>query len=213
MIIQAVGSVNADRRPDLREDIMNDSFQDATCEKCTETFRLQPEFNYLDVARGQWVSAMPTDRLLDYLEIEDETTALFAASYGANAPKAAQEVGDDLTVRLTFGWPALREKLFAAENEIDDTVLELTKLDILRRVPEAPLAPGVAMRLVGLQDESMVFLWIRSDTEETLQELNVQRQLYDSIKENTEGWASVSSQLTNGPFVDMQKLYLGEGRS
>jgi len=209
---EAVGSVNADRRPDFREAILDDSFQNVTCKRCTQSFRLQPEFNYLDVGNGLWLSSMPAEKLLDYLEIEDATVKLFDASYGANAPKAAQDVGNDLAVRLTFGWPAVREKLLARVNGLDDVVLELAKLDILRRVPEAPLSVGVELRLVHVEEDTLVFIWVRTDTEETLQELAVARALYDSIADNPDGWAAVRAQITNGPFVDMQKLYLGEGR-
>ena len=46
--MEAVGSVNADRRPDYRDDILENTFQDIACEKCGETFRMEPEFIYLD---------------------------------------------------------------------------------------------------------------------------------------------------------------------
>lgn len=209
---EAVGSVNADRRPDFREAILEDTFQNVTCESCEHEFRLQPEFNYLDVGNRLWISSMPAYEMLNYLEIEDSTEALFDASYGAHAPQAAQDVGNDLDVRLTFGWPAVREKLLARVSGLDDVVIEMTKLDILRRVPDAPLSVGVELRLVHVEEDSLVFTWVRTDTEETLRELTVARALYDGIVENPDGWAAIRAQLTNGPFVDMQKLYLGEGR-
>ena len=78
----AVGSVNADRRPDLRQDILEDRFQDAACAACNKSFRLQPQFNYLDAGRGQWIAAMPANLLRDHLLLEDEARELFATSYG-----------------------------------------------------------------------------------------------------------------------------------
>ena len=57
--MDSVGSVNADRRPDLRDDIIHNRFQDVTCENCGNSFRLQPNFNYLDAGRGQWIAGMP----------------------------------------------------------------------------------------------------------------------------------------------------------
>ena len=38
------------------------------------------------------------------------------------------------------------------------------------------------------------------------------RALYDAIADNAKGWVPVRAQLTNGPFVDMQKLFMGQGR-
>ena len=45
---EAVHSVNADRRPDLRAAILDGSFQQVDCPSCRARFRLDPSFNYLD---------------------------------------------------------------------------------------------------------------------------------------------------------------------
>ncbi|GHF47974.1 CpXC domain-containing protein [Seohaeicola zhoushanensis] len=211
--MEAVGSVNADRRPDLRDDIMSDHFQDASCGACGFTFRLQPNFNYLDAGRGQWIAGMPSARMPDYLEIEDEVSDLFATSYGSRAPAAAQAVGTALAVRLTFGWPAIREKLLIRQEDLDDVVVEMLKLDLLRRLPEAPLAPGTELRLIGTTETMLSFVWVETASEEVVGEVLVPRGLYDAIAEAPEAWAPIRAQLVNGPFVDMQKLYMGEGRA
>jgi len=211
--MDAVGSINADRRPDYREDILENRFQDVTCGACNATFRLQPDFNYLDAGRGQWIAALPAARMQDYLGAEDEAAALFATSYGDKAPKAAQVVGDQLSVRLTFGWPAVREKLLLREHDLDDAIIELVKLDVLRRVPSAPMKPGVELRVFDVGAEFMGMVWIETDTEAVLEELKVPRALYDAIAENAEAWEKVHGQLTNGAFVDLQKLYMGQGRA
>jgi CpXC protein len=210
----AVGSVNADRRPDLRQDILEDRFQDATCAACSESFRLQPQFNFLDAGRGQWIAAMPANFLRDHLLLEDEVRDLFATSYGATAPAAAQEVGNGLTVRLTFGWPAVREKLLARQLELDDVILEMMKLHILRSVETAPLAEGIELRLIQADEDtsSYVFAWLETASETVIEYLSVPTALYQAIKDNPAGWAALRSRLETGPFVDMQKLYMGEGR-
>lgn len=211
--MDAVGSVNADRRPDLRDDILNNSFQDTRCASCGKTFRLQPNFNYLDAGRGQWIAGMPANRMPQYLTIEDEVSELFAQSYGNKAPPAAQSVGNDLAVRLTFGWPAIREKLLARQNDLDDVVIEMLKLDLLRRLPSVPLAPGIELRLVGVAETMLNFNWVNTATEEEEGEVLVPRELYDKIAEAPDAWAPVRAELSNGPFVDMQKLYMGQGRA
>lgn len=210
--MDAVGSVNADRRPDFRDAILEDHFQDTTCGSCGKSFRLQPEFNYLDAGRHQWIAAMPASRMLDYLEVEDEVFDLFDRSFGKKAPASAQAIGNGLDVRITFGWPAIREKLFARANDLDDAGLELLKLDILRKLPSAPLGPGVELRLVGLFDGEMAFAWIDTQDEEAIEEFTVPREWYDAIADSGETWAPTRDRLQDGPFVDMQKLYLGQGR-
>lgn len=211
--MEAVGSVNADRRPDYRDAILASDFQDTTCPNCNETFRLQPEFNYLDAARGQWIASLPADRMPQYLAAEDDATALFATSYGERAPKAAQDVGKNLDVRVTFGWPAVREKLLIRQHDLDDVMIELTKLDVLRRVPSAPLKPGTELRLTAVTDDMLVMVWIDTASEGVIEELLVPRALYDAIARDEESWAPTRAKLTDGPFVDMQKLYMGPGRA
>jgi hypothetical protein len=212
IVMEAVGSVNADRRPDLREDILQDRFQDVHCGACGKSFRLQPEFNYLDVGRGQWIAGMPAARMPAHLQVEDEVTAAFDQFYGAQAPAAAREVGEGLTVRLTFGWPALREKLLLRGARLDDVLVEMMKLDLLRHLPSAPLGPGTELRLVRATDDLLAFVWIETATEKGLQEVVLPRAAYDEMVAGAEAWAGIRAQLTNGPFVDIQKLYMGLGR-
>lgn len=211
--MSAVGSVNADRRPDFRDAILQSNFQDQTCDACETSFRLSPEFNYLDMGRGQWIAALPAGRVRDWIELEDETKASFDLSYGPKAPKVARDIGAELAMRLTFGWPAIREKILANEHSIDDVVLEMLKLETLRRVPSAPLAEGIELRLVAVSETDLTFTWIDAETEAVQETLTVQRTLLDAIIENAEGWKPIRAKLTDGPFVDIQKLYMGQGRA
>ncbi len=211
--MEAVGSVNADRRPDLRDAILENNFQYVPCGSCGKSFRLQPEFNYLDTGNRLWIAAMPASRMPYYLDVEDDVFDLFDSSYGKKAPAAAQGVGKELDVRITFGWPAVREKLFARVNDLDDVVLELLKLDILRQMPTAPLGPGIELRLIGLLGDQMAFIWVNAQTEDAIEEFNIPREWYDSIADNSEAWAATRARLEQGPFLDMQKLYMGQGRA
>lgn len=211
--IEAVESVNADRRPDLRDEIIAGSFQVYPCAKCGEPVRLEPQFNYLEVGANLWIAAYPGRMMPDYLEVEDGVSDVFDNSYGAHAMPAAQAIGNDLNVRLTFGWPAIREKLVLSKEGISDTGIEQLKLEILRRVPDAPLAPGIELRFAGIEDDMLHFAWIETESEAVLQEFAVKRSLLDELSDNAAAWGPVRSQLENGPFVDMQKLYMGEGRA
>lgn len=209
---QAAGSVNADRRPDLREEILANTFQTVACPTCREAMRLEPVVNYLDVENGLWIAAYPPRQIADYLDREDEVQALFDQSYGPDASQSAQEVGALLRPRLIFGWPALREKLVLQMNGLDDVSVEMLKLDLLRRLPQAPLRPGVELRLIDVTDDALGFVWVETASEVVLQTFSAQRLLLDHIMGDTEGWNDIRQSLTGGMFVDMQKLYLGEGR-
>lgn len=212
VIMEAVGSVNADRRPDYREAILEDRFQDTTCGSCGHTFRLQPEFTYFDGQRRQWIAALPAARVTDWAAAEAEATEVFATSHGARAPAAAREVGASLDVRVTFGWPALREKLLARQAGLDDVSLECLKLDAMRTVPSAPVGIGIDLRLVVLNDTDMGFAWLRSRGEAAVKRVLIPRAAYDFVHAAQDDWAEVRAQLTAGPFVDMLKFTLRDGR-
>ncbi len=208
---EAVGSVNADRRPDLRAEILDGQFQTVRCSDCAHEFRLEPDFNYLDVGRGQWIAALPARALRDHLESVAEKQAIFDLSYGGEAPEAARAVGRSLQPRLVFGWPALREKLVLLEIGFDDVIWEVAKLDLLRSLPDAPLTEGVDLRLLGGGEDILNLAWIRADSEEHLNDFQVSRDLYDRISAAPAPWAAVQALLGANIFVDIQKLFMGSG--
>ncbi|WP_435140326.1 CpXC domain-containing protein [Pseudopelagicola sp. nBUS_19] len=210
--MMAVSSVNADRRPDFRDDILENRFQDVTCAACNTQFRLQPEFNYLDAGRGQWIVALPSSRLRDHLGVEDEADALFDASYGEKAPAAARDVGENLNRRVTFGWPAVREKLLLRAHDLDDAVIEMVKMDVLRRIPEAPVREGVELRVVAVHETAFDMLWLETATEAPVTQMSVPRSIYTAIVAVPDDWAKLRARIDNGPFVDMQKTFIGPGR-
>lgn len=212
--MEGVGSVNADRRPDLRDEIMADTFQIEKCTECGTEFRLQPEFNYFDMENGLWILALPATQLEDHIAQEDRTTALFNASYGPNAAPDVQEVGTALTCRLTFGWPAVREKILARIEDLDDVVLEMMKLDLMRRLPQVYFNYGVELRLLAVNDGGFEMAWLLTDSEEVQEVVRVGRELYDAILDQRADWAEVEADLMcGGAFCDMQKLFLGAGRN
>lgn len=207
-------SVNADRRPDLRQEIVEGAFQVMTCSACGEEFLMEPELNYLDIGRGQWVSVQPVDRLADWTDVESEATDVFDLAYGNQAPPAAKDIGDSLSPRLVFGWAALREKLLVGDLELVDSTVELTKLALIHGLPGAPIQAGVEMRLIDVQDDGdQVYQWANMFTGDVIETLVAPRSLYDSVVEAPDAWADMRSALENGPFVDIQKLFIGEGRA
>jgi len=205
---QACGSVNADRRPDLRDEIISGSFQRGACEKCGTTFRLDPEFVYLDVGRGQWITAFPVARVGDWEHIEAEVREAFAKSYGDKSPPDLQEIGRDLRVRTTFGWAALREKLLIAEHGLDDVNFELLKIALLRSLDDPPLQNDAELRLVTVDavENELELAFIVSQGEQLIETLRIPRELYDEIAADQEGWQELRNEISAGPFVDTRRL-------
>jgi hypothetical protein len=202
----AVASVNADRRPDLRDAIIDGSFQREACGKCGKTFRLDPEMMYLDIGRSEWIAVFPVARLPEWEAVEQQARNTFDLAFGAKASTAAAEVGAGLKPRLVFGWSALREKIVAAENGLDDVTLELLKAAMLRNVDEMPISPDNELRFIEMEGEELVLAWLRSADEELLEAMNVPRELYDDIVADAEAWQPLRDELTKGIFIDLQRM-------
>lgn len=201
-------SVNADRRPDLRAAAIDGSLQRLTCRSCHADFRVDPELNYLDIARGQWIAVHAFARLGDWEAVEQADQASFDKAYGAAASAGAQAIGADLTVRIVFGWAALREKLVAAEAGLDDVTLELLKMAILRTRDNAPLSDTVELRFVEQTPEGLVLAWVDVPSDRAVETLLVPHKAYTDIATDPAGWAALRTSLASGHFVDMQKLMI-----
>ena len=207
--VQRVGSVNADRRPDYREAILDGSFQAASCAKCGEKLRSPPHLTYLDVHRNSWIAVEPPNLIAQSEAAENEVFDVFDRGFGPSAPKAAQELGRFLRPRLVFGWAALREKLHCQDLGLDDTTLELLKMAIMRQVDAAPAADQTELRLVAGDEAALRLRWIEPETESALAELEVPRDVYDEIVEQADGWAPAREKFTGVLLVDVKRLLIG----
>ena len=199
-------SINADRRPDLRAKAIDGSFQRQTCPSCQSLFRIDPAFNYLDLARSQWIAVHPFSRLGEWGMIEAEDRSSFDKAYGADASAGARAIGEALKARTVFGWPAFREKLVVAEAALDDTEIELLKMAILRIQNHAPLSQTVELRFVERRGASLIFAWVDAKSDVGSETMLVPAQAYDDIASNAEDWGALRSELSEGLFIDMQRF-------
>jgi hypothetical protein len=205
-------SVNADLRDDLRLAILGDEFQRVTCSNCTEPFRLEPEFTFVDVGRHLWIAALPLRRSAKWKSEEDNARVLFDGVYGPRAPLPVQDVGRGLQPRLVFGWAALREKLLVNELELDDATVELCKAAVMRNSQAAQIGAQTELRLLGVTDGDLVFAWILAADETVGDTIRVKRSLYDLIAADEAGdWSALRSDFTEGMFVDLNRLTIAAG--
>lgn len=201
-----VQSVNADRMPSLRAEIIARTFQSKPCPTCGTEFRVQPEFNYVEHGRDLWIAALPLERLPHWNEEEAAAEARFERVYGPRSSPFIQAIGQHLVRRLAFGWAAVREKLVIADLGLDDVSVELCKSDVLRASASAPVGLGSEMRLLGADETHLGFAWLRSLDESALQSVRVKRALYDEIVADEGGdWKALRQQL-GGMFVDLGRL-------
>jgi hypothetical protein len=210
---KAVLSVNADRRSDLRAAILDGTFQRQPCPSCGKDFRLDPAFTYIDVGRGQWIAVHPVAKLGQWKELEEQARATFGQAYGPNAPALVRKKGAGIKPRIAFGWSGLREKLAAADHQLDDVTLELAKLAILRSSETSPLSNANDLRLTGVDGERLLMAWMRSTDETIVEGLRVPLTVYAEIAADTASWQSLRDELSAGLFVDMNRLLVASAES
>jgi hypothetical protein len=167
---------------------------------------MDPEFTYLDVKRKQWLLVRPFADVDTWQEMEEYATSFFEAAFGPKAPGASQRLGQGMRAQVTFGWPAVREKLVCVDNGIDDVELELTKFTLLRNSEVCPLSDTTECRLIGVDGNQLVLVWTDVDTEAVIEALKVPKGLYDEIAADKTGWRELREQVSAGPFVDMRRL-------
>ena len=209
--VERTASVNADLRPDLREAMLDGTFQAHTCEKCATPLRLPPHLTYLDLGRKQFFMIEPSDMIEDWPTAETAARATFERGFGSGAPAVARRMGEGITPRLVFGWPALREKLRCHDLALDDTTLEMLKMSIMVNVDKPPIADQTELRLVGGTEEALEFEWFESASERSIVGLSVPRDIYDDVRENADAWEDVRGKFDGQMLVDLKRFVAGPG--
>ncbi len=208
---QVVHSVNVDRKPELRDAILAGTFQQEPCPRCGEAFRVDPEFTYTDLARGQWIAVYALDELARWRELETQVQATFDVAYGRRAPAAARALGQGIRPRLVFGWAALCEKLALADHGLDDVELELLKIGLLRTLPSSPFTLSMETELrflnahEGADGPVLSLGWFTGRWSSFLEGLDVPRELYDAVAQD-EAWRELRGRLAGATFVDLARL-------
>lgn len=205
LAFELVLSINAGRRADQRQAILDGSFQRETCPACGAAFRVDPQFSYVDLTRGQYFGVWPQSSRADWAACAERTRAGFDTAYGAAAPPEAQALGAGLSVRAVFGWPALVEKLIAADAGIDDRSLEVAKLAILSSRSETPLPGRRELRAVAARDDAIVIAWVDTETEARADALAVPRKLIAEIEADPARWQALRDEVAAGVVVDFQR--------
>lgn len=201
-------SLNAGRRPDLRQAVLDCTFQSMACPNCGTTVRFPAHLTYIDMERGQWILVEDASRLMEWQEVEVEAQDLYDRFFGKRAPPLQQSMGEEMTPRLVFGWPALREKLIAQAAGLDDVTLELFKISVLRNVPAPPLADMSELRLIEAEGDTLLLRWLNAANEEGIVDLPLERSLYDEFVGTVESWAELRAELEGVLFVDMKRILL-----
>ncbi len=134
------------RIPEVRKSIMDGSFQVFDCPHCAERVHVERTSIYTDFQAGHYVAIEPTGHP-DPSQAVAFHRGVFDRCF-MMAPPVAQELSRRMAPRVVFGLTALREKLLCWDNSLDDRVLEVLKVDLMKE--RGWSAEDTVLRLIGL---------------------------------------------------------------
>ena len=203
-----VYNVDADNQPERRAAIVDGSFQRKTCIQCGTNFRMPPDFNYVDAGRGQWIGALPKAKSTDANGCEARARGFFKDLHGAEAPEHSLAQAAGLTARITFGWAALKEKIVAAESQLNDVVLELWKVELLRN-SQTPEQGRTEFRLHEIDGDDLVMAWI-DESDQVVETVRYPRSAFSEFNQNAVNHSELPERFAGVLFVDRARLKADE---
>lgn len=203
-----VFSVNADRRPDLRDAIVAGTFQRQACPSCGTEFRVDPEFTYMELRQRLYIGVWPVAKRAQWQACAEKTRETFEEGLGKGASPEAAKLGIGIEPRAVFGWPALVEKLVARQAGIDDRTLELAKVLSLRHGGDTPVPGKRELRLVEAGAEHFVLAWVRPADSQVEKVMRVPNALLAEIDAQPEPWKALRKEVGEGLVVDFQREML-----
>jgi hypothetical protein len=194
-------SVDAAEHPELRQQILDDTFQRFACPGCAVRVAVDGPLLVLDLDRHHWIELFPAPWQPRWRALERASFRRFRSNLVEHAPPMLQERAGAFVVRTVFGLDALREKLVAFDAGIDDRALEAVKLGILRSRPELASYPGLQIRLRAVKGASL--RCSVHDGRSALGELHVPGEQLDAAA--SDAWLA-TRQLFLGGYVDLGRL-------
>ena len=115
--------IDASTDPDLREKLLRKTLQSLDCRNCGNATLIASPLTYLDPDHGLLIECRPD---LNQTELENRLSQL------RQNPELAGVLAGDSCLRLVAAMNDLIEKIHAREQQLDDRVLEIVKLAVLR---------------------------------------------------------------------------------
>lgn len=133
---EVVVVANFDRRPDLRQAVLDGSFNRIPCGACGNTMVVQRGVGVWDWDRKQYLNVWPTWAETHWRDLARSTADALHRNLGLAAPPAMRDAAHAFTVRTVFGYDQLREKLVIWDAGLDEIRVESAKLGLLSNRPD-----------------------------------------------------------------------------
>jgi hypothetical protein len=162
---------------------------------------------FTDFPRRQWFTIAPSTGMpwrRKWLAVARES---FEASMVNNAPELVVGWGQELTRRLMFGLASLREKLVASDAGLDDRVVELLKIQIIRDLRDR-FSGSDYFHLVAVTGDELVFE--RTHPDGLVRKFPVPRAMYDALASEPELPKWIELAFPDGLLIDHRAMLIPE---
>jgi predicted RNA-binding Zn-ribbon protein involved in translation (DUF1610 family) len=146
--VEIARGLHITRLPDIREKLIDGSFQVHACPACGQSALYEATVVYTDFERGEYIATETTTSASWQAALSRHQT-MFRDCFEAGPP-VVQDMAARFKRRVVFGFRALREKLVLWDAGLDDRIVEAVKGDVLRDEGESPRE--VVLRIARVLD-------------------------------------------------------------
>jgi hypothetical protein len=205
--VEVANGLHISLRPDLRRNILDGTFHRFFCPACGMTTMIDATMSFTDFPRRQWFTIAPSTGLPWRRQWLELARASFQATMVDNAPEMVVGWGREMTRRLMFGLAALREKLVISDAELDDRVVELMKIQVVRDL-RGELSPNHYFHLVAVRGDELAFE--RTHPDGLIREFALPRRIYDELahQPEVENWIELA--FPDGLLIDHRAMLVPE---
>ena len=205
--VQVANGLHISLRPDPRHQIFEGTFHRFFCPTCGMTTMVDATLSFTDFPRRQWFTVAPSYGLpwrRQWLEIARKS---FQATMVDSAPELVAGWGREMTRRLIFGLASLREKLVIGDAGLDDRVVELLKIQLVRDL-RGTLSPEVYFHVTAVAADELTFE--RTHPDGVIRAFAIPRQHYAALAEAPELSSWVDLAFPDGLLIDHRAILVPE---
>ena len=205
--VEVANGLHISLRPDLRQQILDGMFHRFFCPACGMTAMIDATMSFTDFPRRQWFTVAPANGLPWRRQWLEVARTSFQATIVDHAPEMVVGWGREMTRRLMFGLAALREKLIAGDAGLDDRVVELLKVQIVRDL-RGELSPSHYFHLVEVKDDVLVFE--RTHPDGMIRSFAIPRRIYEDLARDPELPKLIELAFPDGLLIDHRAMLVPE---
>ncbi|HTR49328.1 MAG TPA: CpXC domain-containing protein [Kofleriaceae bacterium] len=205
--VEVANGLHISLRPDLRKQILDGEFHRFRCPRCATITQIDGLLAFTDFPRRQWFTVAPGNGLpwrKKWLALARES---FETTMERNAPPMVVGWAREMTRRLIFGLASLREKLVIFDAGLDDRVVELLKIQLIRDSHD-DFSPARYFHLTEVRSDTLVLE--RAQPDGMVRAAPIPRVMYDALAGAPELAASIDLAFPDGLLVDHRAILVPE---